>query len=496
MYSIDQTLYVDASDNSYSLDDSANCTIIGNGIASSYLDSIVTSLVYIDASLEPYENVDSNIILSNFTYYPPRYYMGLVEMLHGTSITVSEIVFDFRYNGTSSNSTYNHSYSCHNLLRGYNVDSIVANNIQIYGFESSSSSSCYVFDINLANNVQLSNINTIASEELKTGHYLHGLVSLYAVSGTSRIENVHMSNYYSDYTFNLVDCSSSEINLTNITLYNVYGSRLFCFYVRRDVDLLLKNINVDGNGHAYPDRLLYYYSELSTEMKIVDSEFKNIIVGDYSLFSLLVEEDSGKIVFNNVTFQNINASKSSASYPNGLVLISISEVENIEFNNCKFFNNYGFFALIYCGDYSACKIAITNTKFIDNIGGYYNSRIMTNGIVFDPTCESYSSLTISDTCFDGGFNVYYPDITVTMSNVYCNCHDKKRCTDGDRVTNQVLAMLIGAATLILCIVCVVIGVTFVTKKPAVKRDAREDGSGEGGEGTNMDPSKHKGSGEE
>ena len=80
--------------------------------------------------------------------------------------------------------------------------------------------------------MQLSDIVATRSASGETGYYLYGLVSLNNVNyGTATIENVEMSNYYSDYTFYFYDCDYSEINLTNITLSRNRMSFYHCFVI-------------------------------------------------------------------------------------------------------------------------------------------------------------------------------------------------------------------------------------------------------------------------
>ena len=92
---------MDAYYKSYSWYDSEDYTIIGNGIENTYLESSVSRLAYIDAYSSSSGYVDSNVELSDFTYYPPTYYMGFVYMYYGTSVTMSDIVFDAASYGNS-----------------------------------------------------------------------------------------------------------------------------------------------------------------------------------------------------------------------------------------------------------------------------------------------------------------------------------------------------------------------------------------------------------
>ena len=343
----------------------ANFTIVGNGEEKTtlFVTENVASFVWFYMYDYPY-TFGSSIKISDLTYYPKQgmnqqfgyfYYGGIVDF--------SNIIV----NGKDSD-----TYSSYDLIYGYQLETFIINNMEIYDIVSE----IFYGELFALYNIEKINISNVlvstdskSSESgVKFGDFSNG------DSGCSiDLENIVIKDCYSSSTMKFDKNNVCDIRLNHVTLDNVDGGIFFYFDRNSYCDITMDNILVNGNDKYLKNSILYYYSNNDTTLEVTNSIFANFQVESdatkvFSFVSLSAYSSSGyDVEFDNVTFENMEGS-SNTSYG----LIYVSDDFNVQFNNCKFRNNVGFVAMIHCNYGSNCHILIQDSTFSNNNGGYYN----------------------------------------------------------------------------------------------------------------------------
>ena len=77
--------------------------------------------------------------------------------------------------------------------------------------------------------------------------------------------------------------------------------------------------------------------------------------------------------------------------------------------------NKNFAAMIQCDGYGYCNVEIINSQFIDNVGYWSQQNLITYNAIISES-SAYGSLVIKDSCFEGGYTVWYQNIKYLCEN--------------------------------------------------------------------------------
>ena len=475
-YNISSMLHVDAYYGKYSMHDSENYTIIGNGAIGSEktileIEYDVYRFLYFDMYSSYSGFIDSHIKVYDFEYSTQSDYTEFGYFYYVDSFEFSNMVFD-----TIDTTSYN--LSTYDWLYVYHMDSLIGKNCVFYDFRLSWCCSTYLFDLNYVNDISLTDI-VVTTDGAFT--YNMGYLSLAYFGNTNYgvivLDNIQISNYYFSGGFYFDDCDYSNISLNNINMYNIKGGIIFYFKNGYSFDAKLNNIYIDhdGNDNNFHGRLLCQVYSYFTNLNIENSVFKNVRF-IYSPFYFASEYYGySSVIFDNVMFVNM---RTSSSY-NGLIYIADSY--NVYFDNCIFSNNEKFPAMIQCGGYSYCNVEITNSQFINNVGYWSQENLTTyNAIILES--GAYATLVIKDSCFEGGYTVWYQnDSSVSMCNITylsiapstTSVAEPGRHQNNNRsFASKYLPIICTLAAIVLCIV--LCGVFYRKKKEHQARNTEQE----------------------
>ena len=370
-------------------------------------------------SNEGYYGTDTSLYLNNITYFP-KYGINqrLVYFNYGDSLEMIDVIVK------SGNGINSYCSSYNDLVNCFQLHDIIVKNVQIFDMTCSfASSMSYLFELGYANSITFDNILVTRRSTGTTGDsFAYGDNSNHSsksiqfglfgdMDGDIYLSNIVLSNYITSNTFYFKDNDYVTTTLTNIILDNVYGGTFFTFFGQTGADVVMDNINVNGNGHGLKHDILDFSGNYYGSFTVRDSIFSNFIFGSFAIgfYFDYVSAHSPDIVISNVTFSSLIAGSNNYAYG----LIYVDDAFSISIDNCTFENNTNFGAIVECSQDSYCNVNVTNSIFINNMmqgiecynnepiisgfylpNGAYGSMIITNNVfdlspimVFDDTSE-------------------------------------------------------------------------------------------------------------
>ena len=340
--------------------------------------------------------IDPSLYLSNMTYFPKYGNQRLVYFYYGDSLEMNDIIV----NGSGISSYYS---SSNNLVYCFELDDIIVQNVQIVDMTTRNS---FLFQSRYADSIRFDNIfvttttdpfvysgnnSNYSSKSIQFGFFDD-------TDGDIYLSNIALSNCVTSNTFYFSDNDYVSTFLTNITLDDVYGGTFFTFSSQIGANVIMDNINVNGNGNELTNDILYYSYNYYGSFTIKDSSFSNFIFGSAAIgfnFDYL-SDNTPDITISNVTFSNLLAISNNYQYG----IIYIDDSFSISINGCTFENNTNFATIVQCSQGSYCSVNVTNNIFIDNMveGTCYNDEPIISGFYLPN--DAYGSMTITNNMFD------------------------------------------------------------------------------------------------
>ena len=393
-----------------------NYTIIGSGTKNTVIE--------FSDQYETLFNFDgSSANVSNFKTYDLTYYpvygstqeFGYFEYM--TMVDIRNITMDDIAKRTN--------YSWHyDLIGCYYVDSMIVENVQIKDLSVGLFMYARYHTHIAVKNIMFATTNDTAAISM--------FLFVYADDSDVRIENVVVRDYYLNGGVSLFFDDHSNVSLNNITFNGVSGDKFFYFDSCYNVTMTMSGITIKNS--EIDDTLMHIRSSRGNESiliehSVIDSLLVNsdAVAFDFESYSYS-REGTSIIIFNNVTFSNIESTNSYG-------LIYIYDDFNVEINNCTFENNTNFVS-IYCDSYSYCNVVIKNSFFVNNDGLCLDDIRFTNGILLND--NAHASVSIINTVFVG-YPYFEYDSTSNVSidsNTYSMMvgdSDTQSCTPGQTV---------------------------------------------------------------